>query len=243
MQPSSYSRHRDPTLELCQGRWVPRPGHRPGSLDSFEDEDEQDYVNVQPSHALPQLQPQPPQGAEAKPVTAPAPGAARGGCGRRPAMLWALLGLALLLSAVAFILSLLKWLPCCPAGWDGFQGQCYRVFTASQNWSQARATCRDHDALLATVQGPAEQRFLTQRIGSDWHWIGLQQLNNSSTTWLWEEGATVSYTSWCQRSLSASISPQPSCGYLNPQCGGDWGNTMCQALLAFVCERPGPLCQ
>lgn len=48
-------------------------------------------------------------------------------------------------------------LPCCPAGWDGFQGQCYRVFTASQNWSQARATCRDHDALLATVQGPAEQ--------------------------------------------------------------------------------------
>ncbi|XP_059588403.1 snaclec B9 isoform X2 [Alligator mississippiensis] len=202
MQPSSYSRHRDPTLELCQGRWVPRPCHRPGSLDSFEDEDEQDYVNVQPSHALPQLQPQPPQGAEAKPG-----------------------------------------LPCCPAGWDGFQGQCYRVFTASQNWSQARATCRDHDALLATVQGPAEQRFLTQRIGSDWHWIGLQQLNNSSTTWLWEEGATVSYTSWCQRSLSASISPQLSCGYLNPQCGGDWGNTMCQALLAFVCERPGPLCQ
>ncbi|XP_064032011.1 brevican core protein [Pogoniulus pusillus] len=51
----------------------------------------------------------------------------------------------------------------CSAGWDSFQGACYRHFSTRRSWEDAETQCRHHGGHLATILTPEEQDFINGR--------------------------------------------------------------------------------
>lgn len=205
-------------------------------MDSFE-EDERDYVNVNPCQqpSQPQLQPQ--GSAKAKPAASTQKAPEQRGCGRKSFGI--LLGVCLLLSTAAFVLTLLKWIPCCPQGWVEFQKKCYFLSPKKTFWVAAQNSCISYSAHLAVIRNQWEQAFLAGGINSTEHWIGLS-VRDQESHWSWVDNSPVSYEYW--PAGSPSVGTQKKCAHLTGEDRGVWKAEPCDTPYKYICERAGPLC-
>ncbi|XP_072175187.1 echinoidin-like [Diadema setosum] len=106
----------------------------------------------------------------------------------------------------------------CPPLWTGFQGMCYRYFSAeSVTWQEAERHCQsftkpcwDEDATtgqlghLVSIHSQEEMDFLSTLFesirdkrfsGRQKVWIGLNDLE-SEGSFEWSDGSDVNYTFW-----------------------------------------------
>ncbi|XP_032643202.1 C-type lectin domain family 4 member E-like [Chelonoidis abingdonii] len=234
----SYCRYQNDSMELSQTKRAKMPHGRPDSMGSFEDDCERDYENVNPNQPPPQPQMQPQWQAKAEPAVSTPKAAEQRGCGRKSlGILYALVGVSLLVSTAAFLLMLLKWIPCCPHGWEEFQKKCYFFSLEKEPWEMARNSCSNHSAELAVISNPWEQAFLTVGINSVQHWISLSH-KDAEGSWTWVDGSPVSYIS----SGIPSVNTQKRCIYLTGDDRANWSSTDCGNRYNFICERAGPFC-
>ncbi|KAH1175975.1 hypothetical protein KIL84_020709 [Mauremys mutica] len=97
-------------MQLSQTKRAKMPHGRPDSMGSFEDDCERDYENIDPNQPPPQPQMQPQWQAKAEPAVSTPKAAEQRGCGRKSlGILYALVGVSLLVSTAAFLLILLKY--------------------------------------------------------------------------------------------------------------------------------------
>ncbi|CAM5169230.1 unnamed protein product [Eretmochelys imbricata] len=231
--------YQNDAIELSQTKRATMPHGRPDSMGSFDDNYERDYENVDPNQPPPQPQTQPQWQAKAEPAVSTLKAEEQRGCGRKSlGILYALVGVSLLLSTAAFLLMLLKWIPCCPHGWEEFQKKCYFFSLDKEPWDMAKRSCSRHSAELAVIGNQWEQAFLTVGINSVHHWIGL---SNKEASWTWVDGSPVSYTSWSSGIPSVN-NTQKHCIHLTGGVRGKWNNTECATHYNFVCERSGTFC-
>ncbi|XP_067400746.1 perlucin-like isoform X1 [Emydura macquarii macquarii] len=221
-------------MELPQTNRAKMPHGRPDSMDSFDDDYQRDYENVDPSQAPPQHQVQPQWQEKAKPVVFTSKAAEHGR--KSLVILYVLMGASLLVSTAALVLILLKWLPYCPQGWEEFQRNCYFFSSDKESWEQARISCNEHTAELAVISNQWEQTFLAGGINSTHHWIGLSN-EGTEGSWLWVDGSPVSYTSWSAGNPDVNKTLK-ICVRLTGR-GGAWSRAQCETRYNFVCERAG----
>ncbi|XP_038235075.2 C-type lectin lectoxin-Phi1-like [Dermochelys coriacea] len=238
---ADYCRYQNDAIELSQTKRAKMPYGRPDSMGSFEDDFERDYENVNPNQPPPQPQIQPQWQAKAEPAVSTLKAVEQRGCGRKSwGILLALLVVSLLVSTAAFLLMLLKWIPCCPDGWEEYQKKCYFFSSEKEPWDTAKRACSSHSAELAVISNQWEQAFLTVGINSVRHWIGLSH-KGTEASWTWVDGSPVSYTSWSSGIASVN-NTQKHCIHLTEGVRGEWSNTECETRYNFICERSGPFC-
>ena len=83
----------------------------------------------------------------------------------------------------------------CPDGWKYFidTHSCFKVISSSKSWDDARASCQEFNADLASIHNEATNDFLST-LTSDLCWIG--GFLYSSNNWKWVDGKAMSYTNW-----------------------------------------------
>ncbi|XP_035678932.1 uncharacterized protein LOC118417473 [Branchiostoma floridae] len=128
----------------------------------------------------------------------------------------------------------------CPAEWSVFNGKCYKVFTETLTYSQAKQNCNDHGGRLAMIKDSAINNFL-KTLPSDHKWFGLSD-QVTEGQFLWEDGtslASTGFTDWY---------PGEPNGGAGENCvqywRHSWNDRGCTDLLGFTCEvqatRPTP---
>jgi hypothetical protein len=107
------------------------------------------------------------------------------------------------------------------------------------DWADARDQCALYDYELATIDDSAEDAWLDPTIDSysnkEW-WIGYND-RSSEGTWVWDSGATSTYTQWAADEPDGGTSE--NCAELNqkhPRTG--WVDGDCSTDRRYVCEAP-----
>ncbi|XP_078688578.1 polycystin family receptor for egg jelly-like isoform X2 [Branchiostoma floridae x Branchiostoma belcheri] len=120
----------------------------------------------------------------------------------------------------------------CPAGWSLFSGKCYKVFTDTVAYSQARQVCIDNGGSLAMVKNSEISSFM-KTLSSDHKWFGLSD-EVTEGQFLWEDGTSLTstgFTDW--------YPGEPNGGSLE-NCVQYWRRTWndrsCTDQLGFTCE-------
>ncbi|XP_070560953.1 C-type lectin domain family 19 member A-like [Ptychodera flava] len=127
----------------------------------------------------------------------------------------------------------------CPKYWFGFDGYCYRYFTALNSWRAAQDICATYGANLASIHGDEENSFIHKLQGSclnNIFWIGLSDEENEGD-FRWIDGTELVYSNW---------NPGEPDDYLEQDCvvfGGTtgeapwkWNDTFCSDNHHFVCK-------
>ena len=83
----------------------------------------------------------------------------------------------------------------CPNGWQYFGGthSCYKVMESVQSWNNAKRSCQDHKADLASITDEATNIFVTS-LTKKTSWIGGYL--DSDKKWKWTDGSRWGYTNW-----------------------------------------------
>ena len=118
----------------------------------------------------------------------------------------ALRNLWLLLASINFILLVFLFLlflnSACQPGWLGGGTSCYKFFTSSKTWENAKEECQKWHAGLVKVESPEESEFIKTNVlptsGKDIYWIGLSDSANEDD-WMWTDETQLhsqGYTNW-----------------------------------------------
>ncbi|KAL8566683.1 hypothetical protein ACOMHN_055620 [Nucella lapillus] len=149
--------------------------------------------------------------------------------------------------------------------WKRYGDSCYRVTSGQPaTWRQARATCQQDRADLASVTNIQENMFilsLAQKTPELKMWIGLSELTSRGGYYGWSDGSSVRFVNW------GGVGPddadgQESCGEMLVRTGGAtttapydglivtrtgytvqsvltgrWSDNHCALSQAYVCKR------
>ena len=122
----------------------------------------------------------------------------------------------------------------CKAGWQEWNGACYKFSSTLVPYSDASAACKNDEANLVSIHSPEENEFVRSLTGGSDIFIGL---NDSKTegTFVWSDGSTVTYANW---ELG-----EPDDGYNMSDCvvllgssDGKWNDTPCIMWNEYVCK-------
>ncbi|XP_041751389.1 macrophage mannose receptor 1 [Coregonus clupeaformis] len=119
-------------------------------------------------------------------------------------------------------------------------GAFYQVnLRSALTWHQARTSCQQQGADLASITAPHEQSYLSGLFGRE-HvplWTGLNALEQDSG-WQWSSGKPLRYFRWD----SGHPLPDPGqiCGLVNPAQQSYWQSSLCSKSLGYVCQKDPP---
>ncbi|KAK6302213.1 hypothetical protein J4Q44_G00265680 [Coregonus suidteri] len=119
-------------------------------------------------------------------------------------------------------------------------GAFYQVnLRSALTWHQARTSCQQQGADLASITAPHEQSYLSGLVGRE-HvplWTGLNALEQDSG-WQWSSGKPLRYFRWD----SGHPLPDPGqiCGLVNPAQQSYWQSSLCSKSLGYVCQKDPP---
>ena len=122
----------------------------------------------------------------------------------------------------------------CFTGFSYFNGNCYKLYDTTLEWSDAsyQCTCNGANA-LASITSEAENTFISNLLGSTSDaWIGLNDLDTQDT-YVWSDGTTYSYTSWDDGQPSNTNNKQDCVVIRNT---GKWDDVTCGGSRAYVCK-------
>jgi hypothetical protein len=135
----------------------------------------------------------------------------------------------------------------CGAGETHSGGHCYSVVSggAPMMYPIARQQCQKSGALPASVNTAAEHALVYGLVGSSSQgaWIGLLRTGSGKGDFVWESGASVSYTQWAAGEPNNDGGAE-NCvliwgpGVSNPQLPSRWNDAPCHVPRdTVVCER------
>ncbi|KAI8510957.1 hypothetical protein Bbelb_118730 [Branchiostoma belcheri] len=125
----------------------------------------------------------------------------------------------------------------CPiAGYDNFNGVCYKAFAEMKNYTQASQTCAADGGLLAMPKNDMINAFIHNLLpGNESRWIGLTDAE-SEGQWIFADGQTLAssgYANWAPG--------EPNHFYPNENCAeiyvsGRWNDDPCNRAKGFICQ-------
>ena len=121
----------------------------------------------------------------------------------------------------------------CPSGWKSFKGNCYKHFSTSQNWTQARSTCQAEGGVngdLVSILDEETNTFI-RSFANTASWIGGFRLGS---TWGWSDESEWNYENWYPSEPSNSGGPNAFVAILVHNMGL-WGDYS-EGSLPFVCQ-------
>ncbi|GFO14235.1 Brevican core protein, partial [Plakobranchus ocellatus] len=124
----------------------------------------------------------------------------------------------------------------CPAGWSFYQPElaCYRWSETKKTFADAEADCATYNGTLATAKNAEEKDFVESLRGTDWIWIGLNDIRTENN-FVWSDGTPTLWSNW--------RSGQPD-NWRNEDCvmafhgSGVWNDLSCYYSLQYVCKYP-----
>ncbi|XP_078581725.1 uncharacterized protein LOC144865062 [Branchiostoma floridae x Branchiostoma japonicum] len=86
----------------------------------------------------------------------------------------------------------------CPSEWRKYNNHCYKLMTDKLSWSAASSRCRQHGAMLISINDQAESNFVKDLISNyktkvPAIWMGLHK---KSGQWRWTDGSRFHYKNW-----------------------------------------------
>lgn len=117
----------------------------------------------------------------------------------------------------------------CITSWCSYGGRSYLLSNQTLSWQNAKENCNQMNAHLVEIQTAEEHRWIISII-SDWHWIGLTDLN-SEGVWIWNHSRTVNsmwdyFFKYEIESYDCVVMPS-----------GKWNNWHCSTKFYFICEK------
>ncbi|XP_070595713.1 C-type lectin domain family 2 member B-like isoform X2 [Erythrolamprus reginae] len=148
-------------------------------------------------------------------------------------VLYILVCVSLLIATVAFLLSVLKYLPQCPKGWQKFQTNCYYFSADQQPWEIAMSNCQSltaHLVVLDNKNNTDKQEFLDS-VKKSSYWIGLRRY--SKDKWMWINGKP-----FLEMTPSLSNNEKENCMYnFWKDSKSSKRKTACTEHLPYICEK------
>ncbi|XP_023194031.1 macrophage mannose receptor 1-like [Xiphophorus maculatus] len=130
----------------------------------------------------------------------------------------------------------------CQQGWDAYGYSCYWMEESARSWSDAKAFCKEQDAVLLHIGDIYEQSHFTVALSgrTSFWWMGLRAQGDMSggVDYVWDNGLPLTFTHWDK--------DQPDNGdgtcvaMTTGQIGGFWDDKQCSEKYAFICEKARP---
>ena len=136
----------------------------------------------------------------------------------------------------------------CRQGWIGNGKSCYKLFTPSKTWENAKEECEKWHASLVKVESREENDFIITKVlptdKEENYWIGLSDSDNEND-WKWTDGTRLDsdgYKNW--------RGPEPDNHNGNEDCVvivrqstdpyhyGKWSDNSCSLEKKYICENP-----
>ncbi|XP_071940909.1 macrophage mannose receptor 1-like [Antedon mediterranea] len=126
----------------------------------------------------------------------------------------------------------------CGAGWIGHEYRCVKIVNSPKTWQDAEKDCNTNNGNLMSIHDQFGQALLESELSlenGNNYWIGLSDTVTPGT-YVWSDGASVSYTNWAQGQPDNSGGDCVSItsGQSSP---GFWIDTNCALGLPYVCEK------
>ncbi|HPI33172.1 MAG TPA: C-type lectin domain-containing protein, partial [candidate division Zixibacteria bacterium] len=103
------------------------------------------------------------------------------------------------------------------------------------SWEAAKAYCENSGIHLASIGGEIEQTVVSELVGTNYAFIGATDAATEDM-WLWSDGTSFDYTNWAVADSEPNGSTSANCMAIDGSRSGQWDDTTCSNLLAFVCE-------
>eukprot|EP00058_Branchiostoma_floridae_P009213 XP_002594701.1 hypothetical protein BRAFLDRAFT_240469 [Branchiostoma floridae] len=127
----------------------------------------------------------------------------------------------------------------CPSEWSKYNNHCYKLMTDRRKWFAASSRCRQHGAMLISINDQAENYFVKNLISNYKRkvpaiWMGLHK---KSGQWKWTDGSRLLYKNWVPGE------PNNNKWYSNfkgENCAvvySKWNDFRCGAAYAYICEK------
>ena len=136
----------------------------------------------------------------------------------------------------------------CQQGWIGNGTSCYKSFTSSKTWENAKEECEKWHAKLVKVESREENDFIKTEVMAadkhDYYWIGLSDSDNEGD-WKWTDGTELDldgYKNW-KESQPDNYADNEDCVVIGmtpsyPFYSGKWADIPCSSKRKYICENP-----
>ncbi|ESO94148.1 hypothetical protein LOTGIDRAFT_161348 [Lottia gigantea] len=128
----------------------------------------------------------------------------------------------------------------CPRLWRAFRGSCYLYVPEKLTQGDAESNCRVQSGNLASIAGPAENKFLLSMLPNAGRhkdnrvWLGFNDIQSESE-FVWSDGERVTYTNWADGDPNNYKGDQDCVSFLSYH--GGWIDENCGAARSSVCRK------
>ena len=135
----------------------------------------------------------------------------------------------------------------CQQGWISNGKSCYKLFTSSKTWENAKEECKKWNARLVKVESSEENDFIKTELlptdEDDNYWIGLSDSDNEGD-WMWTDGTQLDsdgYKNWGDNQPDNEKDKQ-NCVLIairtsDPDHNGKWHDKRCSRKRKYICEN------
>ena len=136
----------------------------------------------------------------------------------------------------------------CQQGWIGNGKSCYKLFTSSKTWENAKKECEKWHAGLVKVESREENDFIKTKLlptdKEENYWIGLSDSDNEND-WKWTDGTRLDldgYKNWRGHEPDNHNGNEDCVAIVristDPYHYGKWSDISCSLERKYICENP-----
>eukprot|EP00434_Breviolum_minutum_P032159 symbB.v1.2.028440.t1/scaffold3016.1/size65323/5 len=160
-------------------------------------------------------------------------------------------------AAILVLAFVLRLVGACPEGWTRFETFCLRVFEGPATWDEAKVSCENRGARLASIHSQAENDQHIFACGNvrpynQGCWLGGTDRHQRNRQWIWVDGTKFDWTRWFDHG-SGNVEPNndyctdhryctfghtADCNVLevSKPFRGHWLDTFCTDRQKFICK-------